>query len=470
MAGTILSVTKSGSNTPTESLPEEIRNRETHQVDIGASYYAGSLTIPSLNQAFSVFDPAPILEEEIGLVGDSGKGGTSKVFRGSYGDRQVCAIKVMDWRALLGRSPDYIEDYLRKFGGEGRDVQTMFRRCSDDPRLARIIQVHKYGSYIIPHIIMEFVDGTDLDNIVLDRTISTNLTPGLSRSDVVNNIYPRAPVSTMDEVHQLLRSYIQSSEGLELLHEQSIIHRDIKPANILVDRSGNIRITDLGLVKSLDTERVRTKGTIIGTPVFMSPEQINMAHNIRELTVQSDTYSFGGTMFYTLTGQYAHSFSDADTSTTKAMCIVGNVAGIKGFDILSDELGARLEYSFGPIKDWCLEYDPVDRPTTKARTYAIIGAAVELGVEPEHIRSYSYVEQDDVSELVADVYSWTDSRRKELVVSGLKHAGHTDVMDAYETALNQTAYSEVDTSKLKLSERLTLAANAVINIMSGSNQ
>lgn len=91
------------------------------------------------------------------------------------------------------------------------------------------------------------------------------------------------------------------SDGLDYAHSQGVLHRDVKPANILVNRRGKLLLADFGLAKSmLVSDGVSRPAAAMGTPAFMSPEQIQA----QPLTSHSDQYAVGVLAFYLLTGQY----------------------------------------------------------------------------------------------------------------------------------------------------------------------
>ena len=92
----------------------------------------------------------------------------------------------------------------------------------------------------------------------------------------------------------------QISGALAAAHQQGIIHRDIKPANILLDESGNSFLTDFGIAKDLAEDgQLTATGAIIGTPNYLSPEQI-----LNEpVSPQTDIYSLGAVLYETLTGE-----------------------------------------------------------------------------------------------------------------------------------------------------------------------
>ena len=92
------------------------------------------------------------------------------------------------------------------------------------------------------------------------------------------------------------------AEALAYAHRQGVVHRDIKPANVMIDlEAGEVKVTDFGIARIADASRTRT-GMVLGTPSFMSPEQMSG----RRVDGRSDLYSLGVMLFQLLTGTLPH--------------------------------------------------------------------------------------------------------------------------------------------------------------------
>lgn len=134
-----------------------------------------------------------------------------------------------------------------------------------------------------PFIIMEYIDGRSLAEIVLQD----------------------GPLS----VERCINVFTQTCDALQSAHDSGVVHRDIKPSNIMVvsedGGSDKIKILDFGLVKVLseDNNELTKTGETVGTPAYMSPEQC-MGHAIDGRT---DQYNLGCSMYFALTGEAAFS-------------------------------------------------------------------------------------------------------------------------------------------------------------------
>jgi serine/threonine-protein kinase len=101
----------------------------------------------------------------------------------------------------------------------------------------------------------------------------------------------RPPSSMLDVVD----TFIPAAQGIKALHEMGYIHCDLKPNNILRDSNGQIKVIDFGQTAKIGT----VKDRIQGTPDYISPEQVER----RPITIQTDIYNFGATIYWALTGK-----------------------------------------------------------------------------------------------------------------------------------------------------------------------
>jgi serine/threonine-protein kinase len=139
--------------------------------------------------------------------------------------------------------------------------------------------------------ILRTYDLGDVDGVPF---ITMEYVRGLTLRKLINNTQ-KLPYSAS------LRVARQLCEGLKAVHEIGVLHRDIKPENIIIELSGNVKLMDFGIARSLrdyKRERDSEKGLFVGTPRYASPEQM-MGH---ELSVASDIYSCGVVLTELFTG------------------------------------------------------------------------------------------------------------------------------------------------------------------------
>jgi serine/threonine-protein kinase len=209
-----------------------------------------------------------------------GAGGMGAVFKAEHRRmKRIVALKVLPGTTKHG--PDEIE----RFQQEVEAVAAL-----NHPN---IVTAYDAGeSALGPFLVMEFVEGSDLDAILRKR----------------------GPLP----VAEALDAIIQAAEGLEYAHSQGVVHRDIKPANLLRDKRGTIKVTDLGLARMrkglaghTDQGGLTEAGSVFGTVDYMSPEQ---AIDSKAADHLSDVYSLGCTLYFVLTG---HVLYPADSLMAK---------------------------------------------------------------------------------------------------------------------------------------------------------
>ena len=186
------------------------------------------------------------------------------------------------------------------------------------------------------YITMEYIHGEDLKQLI--RKVG-RLSPG-----------------------QAIGIARQVCEGLEEAHKLGVVHRDLKPQNIMINEDGNARIMDFGIARSLTGKGITGAGVMIGTPEYMSPEQVEG----KETDQRSDIYSLGVILYEMATGRVPF---EGDTPFT---------IGIKHkSETPKDprELNAQLPQDLSRLILRCLEKDMNSRFQT----------AAEVGTELEKI-------------------------------------------------------------------------------------
>jgi serine/threonine protein kinase len=207
-----------------------------------------------------------------------GQGGMATVYlaiQESF-EREV-ALKVMS--PLLNSDPSFAERFKR----EARIVAQLSH--------ASIVPVFDVGEHQSFHYLsMEYLPAGELKRRILDRE---------------------------NDIHLALKVCIALSSALETAHRKGFVHRDIKPENILFREDGTPVLTDFGIARALDSGRSMTlAGMLVGTPDYMSPEQVKGL----ELDGRSDLYSLGIVFYEVLTGSVPFK---ADSTLSVALKQVG---------------------------------------------------------------------------------------------------------------------------------------------------
>ncbi len=160
----------------------------------------------------------------------------------------------------------------------------------EDNRITREIAALKAVSH--PNVVSYIDDGTYTENnvkyifVIMDYVDGEDLKKFIDKNDI-----------TEQKALMLFRKIL---EGVNAIHAQHIVHRDLKPANIYLTKQGEIKILDFGLSKLIDFTSITSTGAEIGSPLYMSPEQIRDSKNI---DYRSDYYALGVILFELLTKQ-----------------------------------------------------------------------------------------------------------------------------------------------------------------------
>jgi hypothetical protein len=154
----------------------------------------------------------------------------------------------------------------------------------------------------------------------------------------------------------------RAADALDYAHQRNVVHRDIKPANIMYDSlSNNLKITDFGIAKLIDANRTRT-GIVLGTPAFMSPEQLEG----KNVNGHTDLFALGVSLYQLLTGQLP--FRGA--SMTNLMFVIANEPH-QSVTSLRTELPKWLD----EVLDRALAKHPADRFASAAAMAAALRRA-----------------------------------------------------------------------------------------------
>jgi eukaryotic-like serine/threonine-protein kinase len=197
------------------------------------------------------------------LLEQLGKGGMGVVYKA----RQVSLNRVVAVKMILaGRFADKRD--VERFRVEAEAAANL-----DHPGIVRIFEIGEYKGQ--QYFSMDFVEGESLESRLK-----------------INPLPAGEAVRLMEQV----------ARAIAYAHDRGIIHRDLKPANILVGREDRPRVTDFGLARQVQGDSgLTTTGAILGTPAYMPPEQAE--GQLGEVTVQSDVYSLGATLYALLTGR-----------------------------------------------------------------------------------------------------------------------------------------------------------------------
>lgn len=198
------------------------------------------------------------------ILGVLGKGSMGLVYKAQDPKiNRLVAIKTIRF------SDEFEEDVIQEI------KERFFREAEIAGQLSHpaIVTIHDVGDDDdLTYMAMEFLEGEDLDNFITKGKL-------LSFRRVIDVV-------------------VKIAEALDYAHKANVIHRDIKPANVMLLKNGNVKVTDFGIAKAISSSRTKT-GVILGTPNYMSPEQIMG----QKIDARSDIFSLGVLYYQLITGE-----------------------------------------------------------------------------------------------------------------------------------------------------------------------
>ncbi|MEM7249196.1 MAG: protein kinase [Acidobacteriota bacterium] len=219
------------------------------------------------------------IPERIGryeIEAELGRGAMGRVYRAR--DPRIDRLVALKTLVLpAGTEADLAQQLRERFINEARAAGAL-----NHPGIVAVFDADTDAETGQAYLVQEHVDGRDLN-----RLIARGLDP-----------------------ERLVKVIAEVAEALDHAHARGVVHRDIKPANILVASHGHAKIADFGIAKVGDNS-LTVAGQILGSPAYMSPEQIRR----RDITPATDIYSLGVVLFEGLTGRRPFGGDDIITTT-----------------------------------------------------------------------------------------------------------------------------------------------------------
>lgn len=195
------------------------------------------------------------------------EGGMGTVWLACSPKSELVVVKTMRKNLPAGVDSSHATEFMRRFEREARITMQL-----KHPNVVRCLDSGQAEDGT-PFMVLEFVDSGDLKDLVERRG---GLPEGLA-----------------------LAIAYQAADGLAEAHRIHLVHRDIKPPNIFVNQAGQAKLADFGIARSTESNRtmLTMEGAIVGSPLYMSPEQIVTDPN---LDIRSDIYALGAVLYFCL--------------------------------------------------------------------------------------------------------------------------------------------------------------------------
>jgi len=260
-----------------------------------------------------------------------GSGQSSQVYRARDMklDRTV-ALKILEAHVTI--DPEASERFKREARAGGKLINPNIAMVFDFDTIQVEGQERSY-------IAMEFLEGKPLDKVIKEN------------------------VQTLG-YEECLRIAEQVASALAIVHESGIIHRDLKPGNIMVMDDGMVKLLDFGIARATDEVGITQKGMLVGTVLYMSPEQIRG----ERLDFSSDVFAFGSVLYHLCTGKLPF-----PGSSFPEVCMT-----ILDCDPL-EPAQARPGFpeAVSAVISRCIEPEPVDRFSNGREVHTAILSAIE---------------------------------------------------------------------------------------------
>lgn len=208
-----------------------------------------------------------------------GGGGMGEVYKALHLtlDRLV-ALKVAHLPAAAGTTTLDGNSLLR----EARVIARL-----DHPHIVRVYDCLEFRGQVV--MVLEYLDGFTLEDLLLARELG----------ELPLQFRPLFGEDGLLRPRWVTRAAVSVAEALQYAHARGVYHLDIKPSNIFVTRSLDIKLLDFNIAHDLHARGVTQTGTLVGSPPYMSPEQIQQ----QPVDGRSDLYSLGCVLYHILTGQ-----------------------------------------------------------------------------------------------------------------------------------------------------------------------
>ncbi len=200
------------------------------------------------------------------ILAELGRGAMGVVYKAR--DPKINRVVAVKTISLAGQPPEEEQEYRERFFREAEAAGRL-----SHPGIVTVFDVGEEPETRSPYIVMELVPGQSLEKLLL------------SKED------RKLPVE------EALQLALEVAEALDCAHGQGVVHRDIKPANILLTEEGHAKIADFGVAK-LNLANATAAGRTLGTPAYMSPEQLNGD----PVDGRSDLFSLGVILYTVVTG------------------------------------------------------------------------------------------------------------------------------------------------------------------------